>query len=67
MTAPGRYQPRSKRRNFEAHIEQQGHGSHAHVCGATLVPEDALSSISTVTWYQAWDRSDKGPFVFASR
>lgn len=37
----------------------------AYVRGSTFVPEDTPSPISTVSWYQAWDPSGKGPSVFS--
>jgi len=37
----------------------------AYVRGSTFFPEGTPDPIATLTWYQAWDPSGKGPFVFA--
>lgn len=39
----------------------------AYVRGSTFFPEGTPDPIATLTWYQAWDPSGKGPFVFALR
>ena len=38
----------------------------AYVRGTTFFPNSPLAPISTVNWFQAWDPSGKGPFVFSS-
>jgi hypothetical protein len=39
----------------------------AYVRGSTFLPESPQYPIVTVNWYQAWDPSGKGPFVFPLR
>lgn len=39
----------------------------SYIRGSTFLPSIPPLPIATVNWYQVWDNSGKGPFVFSLR